>query len=340
MTIEQRIKELLGEGKDEPTTPTKENEVVTDIQLDEEAAKAKAMSEIENLLKNKHPDATIKWEENNCRAYMGTQVVGSEQYVPKKFGTTTESVESQPDELKVDISEDVEALFNGEDTLSEEFKTKATTIFEAAVVTRVKEELAKLEEGFDKRVEETAGQLYEALVEKVDGYLDYAVEKWITDNEVALEAGIKTTIFESFFGQLKTLFEQHYIDVPEEKFDLVGSLESKVEELSNKLSESTDIIVEQRKEMIALKRTNIVKEISEGLALTEQEKLEKMSAELEYEDEDTFKSKVKDLKESYFNKKNPKPIVESVVTDAPVIEENKSTPQLDPVMSQYVNTIK
>jgi hypothetical protein len=138
----------------------------------------------------------------------------------KKKAMKEESEEVQ-EELKVDVSEDVAALINGED-LTEEFKTKAATIFEAAVVTRVKAEIAKIEEQFDSKLAEQVEEIKEGIVEQVDGYLNYVVEQWMTDNELALENGIKAEILESFVSGMKGLFEQHYIDMPEEKFDLLG----------------------------------------------------------------------------------------------------------------------
>jgi hypothetical protein len=146
----------------------------------------------------------------------------------------------------LDISDDVAALTNGED-LSEEFKQKAATIFEAAVITRVKQEVAALEEEFDANLEEAVAQTQEALVEKVDGYLNYIVEQWINDNELALERGMKSEILESFVSGMKGLFEEHYIDVPEEKYDLIGDMEETIESLNSKLDEqvANNIVIKE-----------------------------------------------------------------------------------------------
>ena len=306
----------------------KTNESVDeDMNILEEDAVGKV--KIEDAIKEKHPGASIKWEENNWRAYMGTQEVGSGQYIPSKFGAANESI-------KIDVTDDINALVEGEE-LSEEFITKATTIFEAAVVTRVKQELARLEEEFDERVETTSGQLHEALVEKIDGYLDYTVEQWVEQNEVAIEAGIKNSITENFIEGLKNLFKENYIEIPEEKFDLLGSLEEKVDTLSAKLTESTDIILEQRKELDDIKKQNIFNSISEGLALTEVEKFKTLVDELEYVNEEVFTDKVNTLKTSYFSKK-PKTIVESVVTDNLLLTEEIEVSEItDPAMKQYVN---
>ena len=173
----------------------------------------------------------------------------SDHFVSVKKGMA-ESEEMEETEEK--IEEDAEFLkypsnaarnVNGED-LSEEFRQKATTIFEAAVMTRVNEELARIEEEFDSRLQVAIEENKEGLVEQVDGYLDYVVEQWIAQNEIALEHGMKSEIMEGFVAGMKSLFEEHYIDVPEEKYDLVGSLEEEVEALEAKLNEQVAANVE------------------------------------------------------------------------------------------------
>lgn len=146
------------------------------------------------------------------------------------------------EDITVDVSEDVAALTNGEE-LSEEFKTKAATIFEAAVVTRVKAEVAKLEEQFELQLNEQVEEIKEGLIEKVDGYLDYVVEQWMEQNELALESGIKAEIVENFITRLKDVFVESYIDIPEEKYDVVGEMEETIESLESKLNESVEAAV-------------------------------------------------------------------------------------------------
>lgn len=232
------------------------------------------------------------------------------------------------EEITIDVSEDVAALVNGED-LSEEFKTKAATIFEAAVVSRVKQEIAKLEEEFDGKLAEQVEQIKEGLVEKVDGYLNYVVEQWMTDNELALENGMKNEINESFISGMKGLFEQHHIDVPEEKFDVLAELQEEAEATKAKLDEQLAANVELTKQVNEMKRVAAIKDFSTGMADTDVEKFKGLAEELAYEDAETFKTKLQTIKENYFGKKVA-PSLSSVVTDEPVTltEETAVSPHI------------
>jgi len=232
------------------------------------------------------------------------------------------------EEITIDVSEDVAALVNGED-LSEEFKTKAATIFEAAVVSRVKQEIAKLEEEFDGKLAEQVEQIKEGLVEKVDGYLNYVVEQWMTDNELALENGMKNEITESFISGMKGLFEQHHIEVPEEKFDVLAELQEEAEAIKAKLDEQLSANVELTKQVNEMKRGAAIKDFSTGMADTDVEKFKGLAEELIYEDAESFKTKLHTIKENYFGKKVT-PSLSSVVTDEPVtlMEEAEISPHI------------
>lgn len=240
------------------------------------------------------------------------------------------------EELQVDVAEDVAALINGEE-LTEEFKTKAATIFEAAVVTRVKAEVAKIEEQFESKLAEQVEEIKEGMVEKVDGYLNYVVEQWMTDNELALENGMKSEILESFVSGMKGLFEQHYIEVPEEKFDVLGELEEQVEEVKSKLDEQLAANVELTKKINDMTRQAAIAEASSEMADTDAEKFNALAEELSFEDADTFKTKLQTIKENYFGKK-PAASVSSPVTDEPVaLTEEKN---VDPVMAHYLRALQ
>jgi hypothetical protein len=236
------------------------------------------------------------------------------------------------------VKEDIDALFNGEE-LTEEFRVKAETIFEAAVLTRVKEEVARIEAEFESKLAEQVEKNTEGLVEQVDGYLGYIAEQWMAQNEIALERGIKSEILESFVTGMKSLFEEHYIDVPEEKYDVLGEMEDHISDLEAKLNEQVSANIELSKTLAEAKRAEIVKTVSEGLTDIETEKFLGLVEELAYEDATTFKAKVKTIRENYFtNKQNT--IVESVVTDAPVemITEQKKQ-QIDPAMTAYLSEL-
>ena len=236
------------------------------------------------------------------------------------------------------MKEDMDALFNGEE-LSEEFKTKAATIYEAAVLARVTEEVARIEEEFAAKLAEQVEQNTQGIVEQVDGYLGYIAEQWIAQNELALERGIKSEILEGFVNGLKDLFEEHYIEVPEERFDVLGEMEDAIAELKTKLDEQVEANVELTKTLAEAKRQEIVKQISEGLTDTETEKFMGLVEELSYEDAATYETKVKTIRENYFSGKKTE--VASVVTDAPVevLTEEKKVATIDPKMSAYLSAL-
>jgi len=241
-----------------------------------------------------------------------------------------------PTGAKPNMKEDIDALMNGEE-LSEEFRQKAETIFEAAVVTRVNEEIARIEESYEVKLQEATEQIKEGMVEQVDGYLDYIVEQWIAQNEIALEHGMKSEILEGFVAGMKELFVEHYIDIPEEKFDVVSALEEQVEILESKLDETVATNIELSKVVGTLKRAELVQEASEGLSDTQADKFKSLTEELTYEDEESFKTKMKTIRENYFKSKAQADVT-SVVTDTPVdtLTEQK---KLDPAMAAYTSVL-
>lgn len=228
----------------------------------------------------------------------------------------------------------VDALTNGEE-LTEEFKEKAAVIFEAAVVDRVKSELQGLQEAYEEHIEEELTSITEGLIEKVDGYLNYIVEQWMTDNEIALERGMKSEILESFVGGLKTLFEQHDIDIPEEKVDVLEALEENVESLSEALDEQFAVNVQLNNTIAGYQKYLVVDELSEGLVATDREKFQSLVEDLDFGDTDTFSYKAQTLRESFFtNKVTGSKTVQSVVTDSPVfLEEERS--YMEPQIKGY-----
>tara|TARA_A100001011_G_scaffold349995_1_gene388959 strand:- start:92 stop:1150 length:1059 start_codon:yes stop_codon:yes gene_type:complete len=216
-----------------------------------------------------------------------------------------EEVEEKSTEDSLDIKSDVDALI-GDSDLSEEFKQKAATIFEAAIKSKVKAEATRLEGEYEQKLKENTESHKAEMVEKVDSYLNYVVEEWMKENQIAIERGIKGEIAEDFIGGLKKLFEDHYIDVPDEKYNVLEDQASKIEELEKKLNESIDKNVELNKANGELKRQDIIDETSEDLADTAKEKFNKLAEEVEYSNEDDFRTKVSTIKESYFGKKEVK----------------------------------
>ena len=239
--------------------------------------------------------------------------------------------EEKEEKKDIDVKEHVDALVAGEDSLSEEFKTKAATVFEAAIKSKVKEIAEEMQADYDKKLTEETSKSKDELVEKVDSYLAYVVEEWMKENELALERGIKGEIAEDFISGLKKLFEDHYIDVPDEKYNVLEDQSSKIEELEKKLNESIEKNVELSKENGEHKRQNIIDEASEDLADTQKEKFNKLAEEVEYSNEEDFTAKVKTIKESYFGKKESTSEIDDVAA-----ESNAEQPQdLTNAMAAY-----
>jgi hypothetical protein len=239
--------------------------------------------------------------------------------------------EEKEDKKEIDVKEHVDALVAGDDSLSEEFKQKAATVFEAAIKSKVKEIAEEMQADYDKKLTEETSKSKDELVEKVDSYLAYVVEEWMKENELALERGIKGEIAEDFIGGLKKLFEDHYIDVPDEKYNVLEDQSSKIEELEKKLNESIEKNVELSKENGEHKRQNIIDEASEDLADTQKEKFNKLAEEVEYSNEEDFKTKVATIKESYFGKKESTSEIDDVAA-----ESNAEQPQdLTNAMAAY-----
>ena len=206
------------------------------------------------------------------------------------------------EESELDIKADVDALV-GDSDLSEEFKQKAATIFEAAIKAKVKEESQRLQGEYETKLKEDTETHKAELVEKVDSYLNYVVEEWMQENKIAIERGIKGEIAEDFIGGLKKLFEDHYIDVPDEKYNVLEDQASKIEDLEKKLNEEIEKNVKLNKDNGELKKEEIIAKSSEDLTDVEAEKFNKLAEEVEYSNEEDFTSKVKTIKESYFGKK-------------------------------------
>jgi hypothetical protein len=230
----------------------------------------------------------------------------------------------------VDVTADVNALVNGED-LSEEFKEKATTIFEAALVSKINEEIEKLEEQYAAQLNEQIEVIKEEMTAKVDGFLNYVVEQWIQDNKIAIDHGVRTEIAESFMSALKGVFVEHYIDMPEEKYDMVEGMTEKLDEMEQKLNEQIEKNIELNSALGEFIKESIVAEVSQGLADTQKEKLSSLSEGVEFTDEETYREKIETIKENYFPKAQ---ISESAEASEPVIEQ-----EVPAHMAAYVNAI-
>ena len=239
----------------------------------------------------------------------------------------------------IDLTEDLNAIF-GENDLSEEFKSQVTTIFEAAVVSKINEEIELIEQEFNAKLEESVVEIAEELTNQIDSYLDYAVDNWMQENELAVERGIKSEITEEFIGGLKQLFEDHYIDVPEEKVDLVDSLADRVEDLEEKLNEAIETNIELNSIVEDYQRDELVNEATAELTSMESEKLRGLSEGVGFEDVDQYRQALDTLKENYFPRTSKGGAVqldeEAEISENGIVEE---APR-NAAMASYVNVLK
>lgn len=235
-----------------------------------------------------------------------------------------------------DFEAGLDGLMEEEATLSEDFKAKTAVIFEAALKSKLSEEVSRLEEEYETRLNDEVTAMHTDIVEKVDSYLNYVVENWMEENKMAIQNGLRTEIAEDFMTGLKGLFEESYIDVPESKVDLVDGLAEQVEELEGKLNETTEQVISMSEELVQYKRQAIIAEAAEDLAETQAEKLNSLVDSLDFEDEETFASKVATVKESYFKKSqsSSEELVEETGEDADEVVATSSS------MDRYLSALR
>jgi len=211
-----------------------------------------------------------------------------------------EAVIAEASAWKKKMKEDVDALFSDDSTISEEFKSKVSTIFEARVEDRVTQIQEEIETRYAGMLEEAVESVKADLTEKVDDYLSYVVEQWMDENQIAIESGLRAELTEDFIGGLRNLFAEHYIDVPAEKVDLVDELAGKVEELESKLNEEIERGVSYAKALVESRKNEIAREVTEGLTATQAEKIKSLAESVEFSTEDEYKNKLDTIRENYF----------------------------------------
>lgn len=251
----------------------------------------------------------------------------------------TDDGEDILDDVTYDMSEDISDLVESEATLSEEFRDKAAVIMEMAVKTKLKAEIAALEESYNEQLEEGLNEAKSDMVEMIDSYLNYVVENWMKENEVAVGAGLRTEIAEDFMNKLKDLFTESYIEVPEEKVDLVDDLSEQVERLEAELNAHVDKQITMAEELEGYKRDAIVLELGEDLADTQLDKLARLSESVDFDDEDTFRDRVAVIKETYFTKSSTKTTTNVGITED-VDGDEDDTLEVTGQMANYVNALK
>ena len=221
------------------------------------------------------------------------------QATMKKMAEEEQKEEEVIAEEEIDFSSDIDAIF-ADETLSEEFKTKAATVFEARVYDRITQIQEELETKYATQLEEAVDEIKKDLTEKVDDYLNYVVEQWMADNEIAIESGLRAELTEEFIAGLRNLFAEHYIDVPSEKVDLVDELAGKVEELEGKLNEEIERGISFAKALVESRKNEVTREVCEGLTTTQVEKIKSLAESVEFSTEDEYKQKLETIRENYF----------------------------------------
>ena len=258
------------------------------------------------------------------------------EVVAEEETTEEEVVAEAPEFTEIDIEEDVNALVAGEE-LSEDFKAKAKTILETAVRGQVKQIKESLEAGYETKLLEEVEEIKGALNERVDSYLEYVSDEWFTENQLAVENGLKEELSESFMTGLKSLFEEHYVSIPEEKYDVLQSMVEKLDDMESKLNEQIERNVTLNKRLAECSSDVVLADVSEGLAATQKEKLASLAESVEFESETEYREKLETLKESYFpsNKSAPTNAKTETLSEgvAPAPEEYSAS------MAKYLNAL-
>lgn len=254
----------------------------------------------------------------------------------KKMAKMEDEDEDEDDDMEesYDFSEDLDALVSSEATLSETFREKAELIFEAALNSKLDEEISRLDEQYQEAMNEELQAIEEGLVEKVDSYLNYVVENWMEENELAVESGLRADIAESFMTALQSVFTEHYVEVPEGKTDLVDDLATRIEELEESLNTVMDKNIELSEQNTKLAREAVIREQAEGLSASQVEKLIALSENVDAEDFEDFSSKVATLKESYFGVKRV------IAEEAEPLEGDVERNDVSPMMEKYLAALR
>ena len=304
------VKEVADKEKDHKEEDEKKKEDVKEVA---EKDKEKEVKEVADKEDEKKKEVS--------------EVADKEKEAKKEMMTAKDKVKN------MDMKEDVAALTEGEE-LSEEFKQKAATVFEAAVKAKLVEEIENLEGEYETKVNEKVSEVKEEIVDKVDAYLNYVVEEWMKENELAIEKGLRNEITEDFIGGLKSLFESHYINVPQEKYDVIESQAAEIEKLKEDINKSMEKNIELNQKIAESTREDIIKDVSSDLAATEVDKLKGLAEGIEYKDAESFRKSVETLKNSYYPKAKA-----SDTESNEVAEQNAGSGNLSESMAAYTAAI-
>ena len=306
-----------------------QDELVEDVEVSDEETLGEAA-------KGHNPDTA---EEDSDASVKAAGQVGKKQALRKGDKSNSEAMNklsAKNEDLDAEgvFEEDLNALVESEATLSENFREKAQVIFEAALTSKLNEHVNRLEEQYETQLAEETTRIQEELVEKVDGYLSYVVESWMEENKLAIENGLRTEIAESFMNALHGVFTEHYIQVPDEKADLVDGLADKISELEEQLNTTVQDNIELAETVKVYARESVITEAAKDLSEAQAEKLKALAEEIDFESVKTFAKKVDTIKESYFKK-------ESVQTQSEDEQFNEeTTKEVSPLMQRYLEALK
>ena len=298
--------------------------------------------------KLKDPSATLAQVKDvvNAKAMKAEEAETEEEVIEEEEATTDEVVaEEETSEEEVieeeetyDVEADVAALLEGEE-LSEEFQSKARTIFETAIKTKVAEIKEELQESYATALVEELDKIKEGLTERVDSYLEYVADEWMQENQIQVEAGLKTEMTESFLEGMKSLFEEHYVTIPEEKYDVLNSMVDKLDEMESKLNEQIDRNVALNRRLAESNADGVFASVAEGLADTQKEKLATLAENVEFESETDYREKLETLKESYFPSKTSAPKSTSENLSEEVSTDEVASEEVAPRMQAYLDIL-
>ena len=311
--------------------PTPEN-----YKSDDDSAKLKTgegLKQVKDVVnKGAKPAEAMKEEEE----LEDEELIEEEEEVvaEEEISEEEEVVAEAPEYTEIDIEEDVNALL-GEEELSEEFREKARTIFEAALVSKVSQIKEELEEKYETALAEEVAEIKEALTERVDSYLEYVSQEWIKENALAVESGLKEELTSSFMTGLKGLFEDHYVSIPEDKYDVLESMVEKLDDMETKLNEQIEKNISLNKRLAESVADGIFEQVSEGLAATQKDKLASLAESVEFESEEEYREKLETLKEAYFAKK----VSPSAKTETLSEGVSNGHESYSPSMAAYLRTI-
>jgi len=326
--------------------PTPEN-----YRPDDDSAKLKdpaaTLAQVKDVVNAKAAKAeAVSDELEDGQEVVAEDEVATDEVVAEEDVSTEEATEVVAEEEateeevieEINVEEDLKALIAGEE-LSEEFQDKARTIFETAIKTKVVEIKEELNESYAKALVEELDTIKTGLTERVDSYLEYVADEWVQENQLAVEAGLKTEMTESFLEGMKSLFEEHYVTIPEEKYDVLNSMVDKLDEMENKLNEQIERNVALNSRLAESTADVIFADVAEGLADTQKEKLATLAENVEFESESDYREKLGTLKESYFPSKTSAPKSTSENLSEEVSTEEVASEDVNPRMQAYLDTL-